>query len=503
MKILPVDLIREADKYTIAHEPIADIDLMERAAAECFYWMVANIRGDRCVKVFCGSGNNGGDGFALARMLAGNGISVDVFHVGNLESMSPSCKTNHDRLSSVTCLELTESSEMPKIAPSDIVVDAIFGNGITRPCTGIHAKLIDHINRSHATIVSVDMPSGLYSDSTVRGLSSPAIVHATHTLTFSPPKLALLFPENGIYVGEWHLLDIGLHRAFIDQADVNNHYITQEEILPMLHWRNKFSHKGNYGHLLLIAGSRGKMGAAILAARAALRSGAGLVTAHVPGDGVSIIQAACPEAMVSIDANANIITTLPDLSPFSAIAVGPGIGKDPLTASVLKLLIQGSTIPLILDADAINLLAENKTWLGFLPPGSVFTPHPKEFERVAGKSNDDYDRNQIQRAFSFRYGVHVLLKGAHSAITTPSGACYFNSTGNPGMATAGSGDVLTGIIGGLQAQGYPAPESVILGAFLHGFAGDLAADKKGYDSLIASDIIKYLSKSFQSLYGKF
>jgi ADP-dependent NAD(P)H-hydrate dehydratase / NAD(P)H-hydrate epimerase len=503
MKILPVGLIREADKYTIEHEPIADIDLMERAAAECFYWMVANLPCDRPVKVFCGPGNNGGDGFALARMLSGNGFNIEVYFAGDREKMSPSCKINHDRLHPVDCTALHEGMLLPAIGFSDIVVDAIFGSGITREVTGIHAELIRHINKSNASVISIDMPSGLICDATVRGLPLPAIVKATHTLTFSPPKLALLFPENGQYAGDWHLLDIGLRQDFIDTCEVKNFYITGADCSAMLHRREKFSHKGTYGHLLLIAGSRGKMGAAVLAARASLRSGAGLVTVHVPGGGVSILQTAFPEAMVSIDPNEDIFTTVPDLTPYSAIAIGPGIGKDARTANALKLLIQNSRLPLVIDADAINILAENKTWLGFLPPGSVFTPHPKEFERLVGKSSDDFQRNQLQHDFSFRHSAHLLLKGAHSAITTPTGHCYFNSTGNPGMATGGSGDVLTGVIAGLQAQGYSAAESVILGTFIHGRAGDMAADQTGYESLIASDIIHHLGTSFQSLYGKF
>lgn len=503
MKILPVGLIREADRYTIEHEPIADIDLMERAAAECFYWMVANLPCDRPVKVFCGPGNNGGDGFALARMLSGNGFNIEVFFAGDREKMSPSCKINHDRLHPVDCTALQEGMLLPAIGFSDIVVDAIFGSGITREVTGINAELIRHINNSKATVISIDMPSGLFCDATVRGLSSPAIVKAKHTLTFSPPKLALLFPENGLYVGEWHLLDIGLREDFIDNCDVKNFYITEADCGAMLRRRAKFSHKGNYGHLLLIAGSRGKMGAAILSAQAALRSGAGLVTVHIPRGGVHILQTACPEAMVSIDPDEDIFTTVPDLTPYTAIAIGPGIGKDPRSANALKLLIQNSSLPLVFDADAINIMAENKTWLGFIPPGSVFTPHPKEFERLIGKSSDDFERNQLQRDFSFRYNANLLLKGAHSAIATPTGYCYFNSTGNPGMATGGSGDVLTGVIAGLQAQGYTAAESVILGTFLHGRAGDMAADQTGYESLIASDIIHHLGTSFQSLYGKF
>jgi NAD(P)H-hydrate epimerase len=245
------------------------------------------------------------------------------------------------------------------------------------------------------------------------------------------------------------------------------------------------------------------MGAAVLATHACLRSGPGLVTVHVPKEGKSILQTTLPEAMLSIDEHGEIFTSVPDLTPYSAIAAGPGIGQHEQTGRALKLLIQNSLLPVVFDADAINILAENKTWLGFLKPGCIFTPHPKEFERLAGKSSNDFERNLLQRNFSIKYQACVVLKGAHTAVTTPSGECFFNSTGNPGMATGGSGDVLTGIIAGILAQGYSGVEASIMGVYLHGLAGDIAAASSGYEALIAGDIINNLGTAFQSLYGKF
>jgi hydroxyethylthiazole kinase-like uncharacterized protein yjeF len=275
------------------------------------------------------------------------------------------------------------------------------------------------------------------------------------------------------------------------------------DISQILRKRNKYAHKGNFGHALLISGSTGKMGAAVLSAKACLRSGAGLVTIHLPKSGITILQTAIPEAMVSIDPDEDNYTEVPDLSVYTSIAIGPGIGSTMKTATALKMLIQNTKVPIVIDADAINLLSENKTWLGFIPNGSIFTPHPKEFERLVGKSSNDFNRNQMQRDFSLKYQCYIVLKGAHSGITTPDGRCFFNTTGNPGMATGGSGDVLTGIITGLMAQGYSSLESCLMGVYLHGLSGDIALSAQGYEALIANDIISNLGKSFQTLYGKF
>jgi NAD(P)H-hydrate epimerase len=287
---------------------------------------------------------------------------------------------------------------------------------------------------------------------------------------------------------------------FIDHTGTKNFYTDHEDCQKILKPRNKYSHKGTFGHALLFCGSRGKMGAAVLASVGCLRSGPGLVTAHVPRFGSAILQTAVPEAMLDIDSSEDILTEIPDLSRFTSIAVGPGIGQEIQTQRILKFLIQNSTTPLIIDADAINILGENKTWISFVPKGSIFTPHPKEFERLVGKSSDDFDRNQIQRDFSIKYGVYIVLKGAHTAITTPDGKCYFNSTGNPGMATGGSGDVLTGILAGLKAQGYTSLETCLLGVYLHGLAGDRTSESLGQEAMIAGDIVENLGKAFQSLY---
>jgi len=505
MKILPVENIREADAYTIKHEPISDIDLMERAASECFYWCITNVPHDKKIFVFCGPGNNGGDGLVIARMMVLKGYIVTVLLTGPDDRLSQSCSKNYQRFKEIpgSDLRLIQKGDiLPEIQENDVIIDSLLGSGLARPVKDFIADIISHINQSKALVISVDVPSGLFCDETNCGKIKSKIVQADYTLTFAPPKLALFFQENDQYFGDWKLLDIGIMQEFMDSVVVKNFYLDEQDIKKILKKRNKFSHKGAFGHAFLICGSLGKMGAAVMAARASLRSGAGLVTVRVPSKGTSIIQTAVPEAMISIDPHEDYLSEIPDLRAYTSIGAGPGIGTSGQTARTLKLLIQNAGQPLIFDADAINILSENKTWLGFLPKNSIFTPHPKEFERLAGKSNNQFDRNLLQREFSIKYQSYVVLKGAHTVITSPEGICYFNSTGNPGMATGGSGDVLTGIITGLKAQGYSSLESCLIGIYIHGLAGDLALADKGYEALIAGDIIDNLGKAFQSLYGK-
>jgi NAD(P)H-hydrate epimerase len=501
MKILPIEKIREADAYTIQNEPIPDIDLMERAATELFEWIAAKLNPQQNIKIYCGLGNNGGDGFVLGRLLANAGYKVELIVLWYANKMSPSCETNFKRaknIKTITITELQKSDPIPEISPDELIVDAIFGSGLTRPVEGFLANVIESINKSKAVVVAIDAPSGFFCDVSNTD-NKGAIIKADYTLTFQFPKLGFLFPENDQYVGEWEVLHIGLHPDFINEVEVKNFYLISNDLKQLIGTRTKFSHKGNYGHGLLISGGYGKMGAAVLAAKSALKSGAGLITTHIPKSGNIIMQTAVPSAMTSIDNDEWVFSQLPDLSNYSAVAIGPGIGTDQKTQNALKLLIQNVKSPLILDADAINILGENKTWIPFITRDSIFTPHPKEFERLTGKSKNDFNRNQKQREFSIKYGVYVVLKGAHTAITCPDGNCYFNSTGNPGMATGGSGDVLTGIILGLKAQGYSSKTAALLGVYIHGLAGDIAAEKWGYISLTAGNISHNIGKAFKKL----
>lgn len=502
MKILDAPQIRQVDAQTIEQEPIKSIDLMERAARQCFLRIKRLMKPGLGIKVFCGMGNNGGDGLAIARMLAGSGYPVKVYKVVHTENASQDFKINEERLKKVRRAELIElisEKHLPEVGKEDLIIDALFGTGINRPLKGLPAKVVQHINQSGAFVVSIDLPSGLFCEDN-RGNDYKKVVKANLTLTFQLPKLALLLPGNASFSGHWEILDIKLHPDAIAFAETRNFYLEAEDIRSFYRPREKYDHKGHFGHALLLAGSYGKAGAAVLAARAAMKTGAGLLTAHLPSGLVPIMQASLPEAMCLADEGHSIITHPGDVSFYNAIAVGPGIGKDPQTANALKLLIQNTQNPLVLDADALNLLSENPTWLSFLPGGSVLTPHPREFERLVGKFPDDYERLEIARAFSLKYQVYLVLKGAHTAIVSPDGKIFFNSTGNPGMATAGSGDVLTGIILGWMAQGYSPLQSALAGVHIHGLAGDMAARSQGPESLIAGDIVAQLPKAIKRIF---
>ena len=500
MKIFPVEKIREADAYTIANEPVASIDLMERAARQCYRWIKKHAGRYRTIRVFCAPGNNGGDGLVVARLLARKNYQVEVHLVRVTEKSTDDFTANLERLQQfpeVIISEIKDGSTFPDIAPDEVVIDAIFGSGLSRPVEGFTARLIRHINESGAIIVAIDMPSGLFADKP-SAEKAAAIIRADYTLSFQFPKQAFFYPENEIYVGHWEVLDIGLSANFIAAAPTNNFYIQKPDIQPLLMPRHKFDHKGTFGHGLLIAGGYGKMGAAVMAAEAALRAGAGLVTAHIPVAGYQIMQTALPECMTSIDADEHNFTSLPDhLENYQAIAAGPGLGTKPETQKALKLLIQNTPVPLILDADALNILSENKTWLAFLPPDTILTPHPKEFERLAGKTKNSFDRHELQREFSIKNKIFVVLKGGYTCISTPDGRCFFNSTGNAGMGTGGTGDVLTGVLLGLLAQGYPELHACLLGVYLHGLAGDIAARKLSMQAMIAGDVTKHLGKAYK------
>lgn len=499
LKILPVEKIKELDAFTIVNEPVKSIDLMERAAQKCFSWIHSQVPEMSTFKIVCGMGNNGGDGLAIARMLHNQGHSVEVFYVRHANEASPDNKLNFRKVADTEGLivtEIFEEDEEIDFQEDEIIIDALLGSGINKPVSGLISKIIDQINDSRGLIIAIDVPSGLFTDKPMPFIDKNLAVSADYTLTFQVPKLAFFMPENDRYVGEWHLLDIGLDAEFI-RTSKSNYYLTSEEDCKyILKPRRRFSHKGSYGHALLIAGSLGKVGASILSAKSCLRAGAGLTTLHAPLCCMESLHSSVPEVMLDIDDSDTHISSLPDISNYNAIAVGPGIGLHTETANALKLLIQESKKPLILDADALNILSENKTWLPFLPPDSILTPHLKEFERLTSKVENHFNRLEILQAFAVRFKVNVILKGAYSAIALSDGNVYFNPTGNPGMATGGTGDVLTGILLGLKASGYSSRESCILGTWLHGKAADLAIHDTSEPAMIASDIINYLGKAF-------
>jgi NAD(P)H-hydrate epimerase len=498
MKIFRCDQIREIDEFTIRNEPVASIDLMERAAAKLFNWYTDKFDRSGRIKIFAGPGNNGGDGIALARMLAHERYEAEVYYLLFAENRSDEWKMNRKRLEKETSVPFTEirnSDEFPLISEDDVIIDAIFGSGISRPAEGMAADVIARINNSPATVVSVDIPSGMFGEVNDH-LSSKNAVIADYTLSLQFPKLAFMFPECEKYTGEWFVLSIGL-----DFSNMKSPYNLLEKnmVVPLLKQRNKFDHKGKFGHGVLAGGSYGKMGAMVLGARAALCTGAGLITCHIPSSGNNIIQTAVPEAMTINDASEHCISGIGDTEKYDAAGIGPGMGTEALTQEAFHRFLQECRKPIVIDADALNILSLNREWLDLLHPGTILTPHPGEFERLAGETRNSYDRLQLQMEFAKKHDCVVVLKGAHSSVASPDGNVWFNSTGNPGMATAGSGDVLTGMILSLLAQGYAPVDAALTGVYLHGLAGDIAAEKTGWESLTASDIISATGCAFRRL----
>lgn len=501
MKILFPNQIRELDKYTIIHEPITSIDLMERAAIACTNWIKSHINNRAFLKIFCGTGNNGGDGLAIARLLSEQGYKITCCILTTSHKPALNFTINKKRLkktSNLTVLQINDFTELPAILKNAIIIDAIFGTGLNKSPSGLAASVISGINKSKLKVISIDMPSGMYADkSSIAEINQ--IIKATYTLTFESLKPSFLFAENSIFLGEVFILPIGLSKQFIKKCKTNFALIDANQVKSILHTRNPFSHKGNYGHAAIIAGSCGKMGAAVLAAKGCLVSGAGLLTVHIPACGYEIMQTAVPEAMVHCDTNRNKITDSFKTTVFTTLGIGPGMGTSEKTMKALRSILQQFRKPIVLDADALNILSENKQWMKSIPKGSILSPHPKEFERIAAPSSNEFDRNKLQIKFASQYQVYVILKGRYTCIATPEGMCYFNPTGNPGMAKGGSGDVLTGILTGLLAQGYSPLSAAIAGVYIHGLAADIAIEKTGEYSLLASDIIEHTGRAFLKL----
>ncbi len=500
MKILSTSQIREADEYTIRNEPIKSVDLMERAAKALTTWFVDNFPKEISLKIFAGTGNNGGDGLALCRLMTEKGFRPEIYLLKLQSDYSPDTCINLERLRTLNIQPeiISASNDFPVIDSSDIIVDALFGTGLNRPLSGLPSHLIEHLNESNAKIVAVDIPSGLFGDDN-RNNSGGSIIKAKNTLSFQFPKLAFLLSENNNYVGNWEILPIGLHKEFIAEINPSCHFVDRDLVKSIIKPRSKFSHKGNFGHCLLISGSYGRMGAAVLAATACLRSGAGLLTVHVPAKGCEILQSSIPEAMTSIDDSDIFFSRHPSLEQFDAIAAGPAIGTLPQSQKALYDLLKSISVPLVMDADALNIIALNKEWLRLVPENSILTPHPGEFDRLTEQHKNSHDRLISQIELAKKYKINIVLKGAHTSVATPEGLCFFNSSGNPGMATAGSGDVLTGILLSLLGQGYKPVDAAVAGVYLHGLAGDLACSAHSPEAMIAGDISSNMGKAFEQL----
>lgn len=499
MKILNVDQIRQLDAYTIEREPIASIDLMERAAHAFVHWFTTHYQPESGpVWIACGTGNNGGDGLAIARLLQQRFYTVSAMVFPISPKPTADFQANLERLAAlgaVTVQQFSMGDAFPDIPPKAILIDGLFGSGLNRPVEGYWAGLIEHLSQHPGVRIAIDVPSGLFADRPSEG----AIFRAHYTLSFQLPKLAFFIPENHPFVGCWVVRSIGLDRFFLENAETPYYLVESHFLKDIIKERHTFDHKGTFGHALLIMGSYGKTGAAILAARACLRTGCGLVTIHAPKTAYPILQIAFPEAMVSVDQHEFIFTQHNNLSAYKAIGVGCGIGINKLTACGFRELLQQAKVPLLIDADGLNILSDHPEYWFDVPPGTILTPHPREFERLFGACANGFERLEKAREQAREKDVYIILKGAYTAIACPDGSCYFNPTGNPGMGTGGSGDVLSGMVTSLLAQGYESREAALLGVYLHGLAGDIAAAEWEQEALVASDIVRCIGKAFRKV----
>jgi NAD(P)H-hydrate epimerase len=493
MKIFSAAQIRVWDQYTINQEPISSNNLMERAAKACYRWIKENMEPEKNYLIFCGNGNNGGDGLAIARMLFNDGQPVKVF-VLQADKKSGDHLINLNRLKAlnVPVTEVAAPNDFPDINKNAIVIDALFGTGLNKPLQGLAQKLVLHISNSMAAIISIDIPSGLLADGSSQG---QAIITATYTLSFECNKLAFMFAENADYMGNVHLLSIGLHQQYYLDTESSFATIDQQLVRTIYKPRQQFTHKYSFGHALLYAGSKNMMGAAVLCAKACLRCGAGLVTVHTDEPQMPIIQTALPEAIASAENDIAILT-----KKKAAIGIGPGLAINESNAALLLKLIDSWDGPLVIDASALGLLQPHLLRLSQRKKNtSILTPHTGEFEKLFGKASSDFERMQLALQKAAQLNSYIILKGKNSLVACPDGKAYFNTTGNSGMATAGSGDVLTGILTGLLAQGYTAEHACMLGVYLHGLAGDFAAVKFSQEAMIAGDITEQLGEAYQSL----
>ena len=496
MKILSSQAIKTVDAKTIEYNGILSHELMEMAASAFTDYFIANysIKNSR-VTIVCGTGNNGGDGFAVGRLLHIVGYSVKLFVVEVSSNYSNDCLLNIDKAKKegLSIHQITSADQIYSMDNTNVIVDAIFGTGLSRPLHGLANEVVEAINALEKTVVSIDIPSGLFMDK-----PTTFAIRASETVTFQIPKLALFLPQNYQFVGQLSIVDIGLDAKAIAEAETDMHYLTDYMVAHLLKSLDKYTHKGVQGHALIIGGSLGKMGAVVLASKAALRSGCGLVTAYVPMCGVDIVQSSFPEAMVVQDANTSHVVSIDyDIEP-SAIAIGMGMGQHQNTKEALHNFLKTSPASLVIDADALNILSDNPEWLQYLQPNTVLTPHPGELKRLIGEWDNDFDKIERTREFACKNELIVVIKGAHSLIID-SETLYVNSSGTPALATAGSGDVLSGIIVGLLAQGYQPLAATQLGVYIHGMTANMTWQEIDSRSFIASDIIDNIGKVYANL----
>ena len=502
MKIINAEGIRKIDTATCENQNISSIDLMERAAAAVVRELTSRFLPSRRIVVIAGPGNNGGDALAVARLLIEQGYrDVEIYLFNVTGHLSHDCGEESKRLMAmdgINFTEVTHSFNPPKLGKNDVVIDGLFGSGLNKPLEGGFVAVARYINDSGAYVVSIDIPSGLFSEWNAH-IPYRDIVHADITLAFQLPRLSFFFSENYPILGEWKLLDIDLDDAKIKETPTNYYVIDSRNIAPLLHPRLPFTGKRDYGSALLFAGSTGLTGAAILSAQAALRSGAGLVTVHSAKRALTVLQCAVPEAMFEPDRNDHCIADMHIHHKHQAVAVGPGIGTQNVTIDALEFLLTNCPSPLILDADALNCISRRPSMLTILPPKTIITPHIGEFDRLFGEQRSSEDRLKTAIAMARQYNIIIVLKGHYTAVIRPTGRVYFNTTGNPGMATAGAGDVLTGIITAFLAQGYNPEYAATIGVYIHGVAGDMAAAELGEFGLVASDISRFAGRAIRQV----
>lgn len=505
MRIFTSQAIHEIDSATCEAQRISSIDLMERAASMVSCELVSRFMPNQRFVIMAGPGNNGGDALAVARMLIEQGYKkVEVFLFNVSGKLSHDCDEERKKLITIDGVDFTEVSREfnpPYLCDKDVVVDGLFGSGLSQPLVGGFVAVARYINESGAYVVSIDLPSGLFGEWNAH-VNRRDMVHADLTLAFQIPRLSFFFEENHDVLGEWKLLDIDLDEKKIKDTESDYMLVEARNIRPLLHKRLPFTGKRDYGSALIFAGSTGMMGAAVMCARATLKSGAGLATVHGPRGGLQIMQTAVPEAMFEPDRNEHFITDMRVHHAHQAIAVGPGIGTGELTIGALESMLKTGVSSLVLDADALNCISRKPQLLSLLPAKTIITPHIGEFDRLFGEQRSSEDRLKTAIEMARQYNIIIVLKGHYTATVRPTGRVYLNSTGNPGMATAGAGDVLTGVITAFLAQGYRPEHAATIGVYVHGLAGDLAADEIGEFGLTAGDIAAYVGRAIRNIMEK-
>ncbi|MBK9763127.1 MAG: NAD(P)H-hydrate dehydratase [Flavobacteriales bacterium] len=507
LPILTNTQIREVERAFMVSSSVTPLELMEQAARQCTDRLLRDIaQGEfgpaTTFVVVVGMGNNGGDGLVIARLLTAAGISVRVLRVLHKEERSLEHRVDHLELLKigVPCVDIADPLGEVELFGNEVVIDCLLGTGVSRPPTGLLRNVIRNLNNSGRSIVSIDLPSGLVEPGSDQPFDPESCIRADRTFTFEVPRPALLLAGTGPFAGRWELVPIGLDPELLGASARFGEWVEATDVRDHLMQRPRFSHKGTFGHALLIAGSKGMFGAAVLATKACLRSGVGLVSAHVPDKLATTMHLAAPEALCSIDHSPDHVAQLPLLEQFSAVAIGPGLGSHPESSTVVDTLLSSVEVPLVLDADALNILANNPGWFRHLSKNTVLTPHPKEMDRLlSSPSISGFERLERTREFALEHGCIVVLKGAYTAICLMDGNVQFNSTGNAGMAKGGSGDVLTGLLTGFLAQGYTPHHAALIAVHLHGSAGDLAATALGMDAMHAGDLIEYLPQAWKML----